>query len=101
MPSHRYVDLSSRGRIKGFSGKSKNGDLVGGAIPLLLKNIIKEPIKGGALQQDEGKANIMVGAITQVPTPKYSGGELLNSVSKLKFGKGMKRKSDQNIKFLF
>ena len=99
MPSHRYVDLSSRGRIKGFSGKSKN--VIGGAIPLLLKNIIKEPIKGGALQQDEGKANIMVGTISQIPTPKYSGGELLNSVSKLKFGKGMKRKSDQNIKFLF
>ena len=102
MPSHRYVDLSSRGRIKGFSGKAKNGDLIGGAIPLLLKNIIKEPIKGGALQQDEGKANIMVGTITQTPTPKYSGGELLNSVSKLKFGKGMKRKDkESNIKFLF
>ena len=97
MQSHRYVDLSSRGRIKGFSGKS-----VGGAIPLLLKNVIKEPIKGGALQQDEGKANIMVGTITQTPTPKYSGGELLNSVSKLKFGKGMKRKDkESNIKFLF
>ena len=66
MPSDRYVDISSRGRTKGFSGKSKSGDLIGGAIPLLLKNIIKEPIKGGALQQDEGKANIMVGTLSLI-----------------------------------
>ena len=106
MPSHKFVDISARGRSKGFSGLSKNAGLVGGAVPMLLKNIIKEPIKGGALQE-KGKSNIMVGTVTaSVPTPtteklKTGNGELLSSMSKLKLGKGIKKKSDQNIKFLF
>jgi hypothetical protein len=70
-----------------------------------LKNIIREPIKGGALQE-EGKSNIMVGTVTASvpsPTPKLTtgSGELLSSMKKLKLGKGMKKKADQNIKFLF
>ena len=106
MPSSKYVDISARGRSKGFIGVSKNAGLVGGNTPLLLKNIIREPIKGGALQE-QGKSNIMVGTITaSVPSPTEKittgNGELLSSISKLKLGKGVKRKNDQsNIKFLF
>ena len=109
MPSHRFVDLSARGRSKGFTGTSKNAGLVGGAVPLLLKNVIREPIKGGALQE-KGKSNIMVGTVTaSVPSPTPTekittgNGELLSSISKLKLGKGVKKKEDQksNIKFLF
>ena len=108
MPSSKYVDISARGRSKGFSGLSKNAGLVGGAVPLLLKNIIREPIKGGALQE-QGKSNIMVGTVTaSVPSPTPTqkittgNGELLSSISKLKLGKGIKKKADQsNIKFLF
>jgi len=104
MPSHRYIDISSRGHSKGFSGVSKNAGVLGGAVPHLLKNIIREPIKGGALQE-QGKSNIMVGTVTaSVPSPKLTtgSGELLSSMKKLKLGKGMKKKADQsNIKFLF
>ena len=102
MPSHRYIDISSRGHSKGFSGVSKNAGVLGGAVPHLLKNIIREPIKGGALQE-EGKSNIMVGTVTaSVPSPKLTtgSGELLSSMKKLKLGKGMKTKNE-NIKFLF
>jgi len=106
MPSHRYVDISARGRSKGFSGVSKSAGVLGGAVPHLLKNIIKEPIKGGALQEP-GKSNIMVGTVTAsvpspTPTPKLTtgSGELLSSMQRLKLGKGMKKK-DENIKFLF
>jgi hypothetical protein len=88
--------------MKGFStGKS---DLVGGAVPLLLKNsILKTPIKGGALTEPS-KSNIMVGTITSSApiVGKTSGGELLNNIAKLKFGKGVKlRKDQENIKFIF
>ena len=90
--------------MKGFNtGKS---DLVGGTVPLLLKNsILKTPIKGGAINEPS-KSNIMVGTITSsVPTnvvSKTSGGELLNSMARLKFGKGVKsRKDESNIKFIF
>ena len=107
MPSHRYVDISARGRSKGFSGVSKSAGVLGGAVPMLLKNIIKEPIKGGALQE-QGKSNIMVGTVTASvpspnPTPKLTtgSGELLSSMQRLKLGKGIKKKADQNIKFLF
>ena len=106
MPSHRFVDISARGRSKGFSGVSRNAGLLGGAVPMLLKNIIKEPIKGGALQE-QGKSNIMVGTVTAsvptpTPTPKLTtgNGELLSSIQRLKLGKGVKRK-DENINFLF
>ena len=107
MPSHKFVDITARGRSKGFSGLSKNAGLLGGDVPMLLKNIIKEPIKGGALQE-KGKSNIMVGTVTaSVPSPNPSeklttgNGELLSSMQRLKLGKGIKKKSDQNIKFLF
>jgi hypothetical protein len=104
MPSHRYVDISARGLSKGFSGVSKSAGVLGGAVPHLLKNIIREPIKGGALQEP-GKSNIMVGTVTASvpsPTPKLTtgSGELLSSMKRLKLGKGMKKK-DENIKFLF
>ena len=107
MPSHKFVDISARGRSKGFSGVSRNAGLLGGAVPMLLKNIIKEPIKGGALQE-KGKSNIMVGTVTaSVPSAKPTeklttgNGELFSSISKLKLGKGMKKKNEGNIKFLF
>ena len=104
MPSSRYVPMTSGNRMKGFSsGKS---DLVGGAVPLLLKNsILKTPIKGGAINE-KSKSNIMVGTITSsVPTnvvSKIEGGELLNSMARLRFGKGViKSRKDDNIKFIF
>ena len=105
MTSSRYVPMTSGNRMKGFSsGKS---DLVGGAVPLLLKNsILKTPIKGGALNE-QSKSNIMVGTITSsVPTnvvSKIEGGELLNSMARLRFGKGVKSRNDadSNIKFIF
>ena len=106
MPTSRYVPMTSGNRMKGFSSTGKSSDLVGGAVPLLLKNsILKTPIKGGALNEPS-KANIMVGTITaSVPTnvvSKTVGGELLNSIAKLRFGKGVKSRKDQeNIKFIF
>jgi len=107
MPSHKFVDISAKGRSKGFSTVSRNAGLLGGDVPMLLKNIIKEPIKGGALQE-KGKSNIMVGTVTASvsspnPTEKLTtgNGELLSSMQRLKLGKGIKKKSDQNIKFLF
>ena len=104
MPSSSYVPMSNRGFIKGFSKQT-----VGGEIPLLLSKIIKEPIKGGALEEP-AKSNIMVGQITKsIVTPeraatteiKSVGGELLNNLSKLKFGKGTKSRKDENVKFIF
>jgi len=106
MPSSRYVPMTSGNRMKGLSSTGKSSDLVGGAVPLLLKNsILKTPIKGGALNEPS-KANIMVGTITaSVPTnvvSKAVGGELLNSIAKLRFGKGVKRKeAESNIRFIF
>ena len=104
MPSSRYVPMTSGNRMKGFSSTGKSSDLVGGAVPLLLKNsILKTPIKGGALNEPS-KSNIMVGTITSSApiVGKTSGGELLNSISRLKFGKGVKlRKDQENIKFIF
>ena len=97
MPSSRYIAVDSHSRIPSF-----HKNIYGGAAPLLLKNIIRQPIiKGGDL--DGGKSNrVIVGTVcSPVNIPKSSGGELLNSIQNLKFGKGAKRKSDQNIKFLF
>ena len=59
MPSSMYVPMTSRGRISGFSKNT-----VGGAVPLLLSKIIKEPIKGGSLEE-QPRSNIMVGVITK------------------------------------
>ena len=104
MPSSSYVPMSNRGMVRGFSKQT-----VGGEIPLLLSKIIKEPIKGGALEEPV-RSNIMVGQITKsIVTPeraatteiKSVGGELLNNLSKLKFGKGTKSRKDENIKFIF
>ena len=101
MPSSSYVPTTSRGRISGFSKNT-----VGGAVPLLLSKIVKEPIKGGALQE-ESMSNRMVGMITKttaMPEKAASrsvGGELLNNLSKLKFGTGSKTRKDENIRFIF
>ena len=107
MPSSKYIPTSSRGRIIGLSSTGKSSDIVGGAVPLLLKNsILKTTIKGGAINEPS-RSNIMVGTVTSsVPTrvleKTVSGGELLSNMQKLKFGKGVKsRKSEENIRFLF
>jgi len=96
--------MTSGNRMKGLSTTGKSSDLVGGAVPLLLKNsILKKPIKGGALNE-ASKSNIMVGTITSsapIVSKTASGGELLNSISRLKFGKGVKLRKDDNIKFIF
>ena len=97
MPSSKYIAVDSHLRIPLFY---KN--IYGGAAPLLLKNIIRQPIiKGGDL--DGGKSNrVIVGTVcSPVNIPKSSGGELLNSIQNLKFGKGAKKRSSDNIKFLF
>ena len=101
MPSSSYVPTTSRGRISGFSKNT-----VGGAVPLLLSKIVKEPIQGGALQE-ESMSNRMVGMITKttaMPEKAASrsvGGELLNNLSKLKFGTGSKTRNQENIRFIF
>ena len=99
MPSNKYVSLSSKGYMNSHSTTNKSNHLAGGAVPLLLKNLIKTPIKGSGVNE-QPKSNIMVGTITS--TAKTSkGGELLNSIQNLKFGKGAKSRKDQNIKFIF
>ena len=78
-------------------------------MPLLLTKIIKEPIKGGALEE-KPRSNMMVGTITKsIATPertanteiKSIGGELVSNLSKLKFSKGGKTRNQENIKFIF
>ena len=103
MPSGKYVAVSPRGRMQSFSNTSKNNQMVGGEVPLLLKNLIKTPISGAGMNEG-GKSNIMVGMITQQSTPassKMRGGELLNNLQKLKFGKGKANRNEANIKFVF
>ena len=82
MPSPQYVSMTSRGRIKSFSENRKGSDLIGGGVPLLLNRIIKEPIKGGAI--DVPRTSIIldrtvISSNTQKPT---RGGESLNSIQK-------------------
>ena len=105
MPSLSYIPTTKGNRIRGYSSTGKSSDLVGGAVPLLLKNsILKEPVTGGALNE-KPRSNIMVGTITaSVPTKavaKTSGGELLSKIQNLKFGKSVKSRKEENIKFLF
>ena len=104
MPSSSYVPVSNRGFVKGFQKQN-----VGGAIPLLLSKIIKEPIVGGALEE-KPRSNMMIGQVTKsIVTPertattsvKTVGGELVNNLSKLKFSKGGKSRENQNIKFIY
>ena len=104
MPSSSYVPTSNRGMVRGFSKQT-----VGGEISLLLSKIIKEPIKGGALEEPV-RSNIMVGQITKsIATPERSattsvksiGGELVSNLSKLKFSKGAKSRQDANIRFIY
>ena len=107
MTSGRYVAITPKGRITSFSSTVKNNQIVGGEVPLLLKNLIKTPIQGSGLES--GKSNIMVGMITQPSTPSPStsssrlttGGELLDSLQKLRFGKGKGNRKDSNIRFVF
>ena len=97
MPSSKYVAIDSHARIPSF-----HKNIYGGSASVLLKNIIREPIKGGALN-DEGKSNkVIVGTVCSPSSiPRNYGGELLNNIQNLKFGKGVKKRSESNIKFLF
>ena len=104
MPSSSYFPVSNRGMVKGYSRQT-----LGGEIPLLLTKIIKEPIKGGALEEPV-RSNIMVGQITKsIATPERTattsvrsiGGELVNNLSKLKFSKGEKSRNQENIRFIY
>ena len=104
MPSSSYVPMTNRGMVKGFSRQT-----LGDEVPLLLTKIIKEPIKGGALEEP-ARSNRMVGTITKsIATPertattsvKSVGGELLTNLSKLKFSKGGKTREESNIKFIY
>ena len=101
MTSSKFVGVSSKGRILSHSSTNKSSNRAGGAVPLLLKNLIKTPIKGGSVEV--GKSNIQVGTITSGQPQKRSssGGELLNSMKNLIFGKGLKIRKDENIKFIF
>ena len=98
MPSNKYVGFTSKGYINSHSTTNKSSHLAGGAVPLLLKNLIKTPIKGSGIEQP--KSNIQVGMIT-APSKVSKGGELLNSMQNLKFGKGAKKRNESNIKFIF
>ena len=98
MPSTKYVGLSSKGYMNSHSTTNKSSNLAGGAVPLLLKNLIKTPIKGSGVEQ--ARSNMQVGMIT-TPSKISNGGELLNSMKNLKFGKGAKNRKDDNIKFIF
>jgi hypothetical protein len=104
MPSSSYIPVSNRGLVKGFSKQN-----VGGAVPLLLSKIIKEPIRGGALEE-KPRSNMMIGQVTKsIVTPertattsvKTVGGELVNNLSKLKFSKGGKTRENSNIRFIY
>ena len=65
MPSSSYIPVSNRGLVKGFSKQN-----VGGAGPLLLSKIIKEPIRGGALEE-KPRSNMMIGqVIKSIVTPE-------------------------------
>jgi hypothetical protein len=99
MPSNKYVGSTSKGYINSHSTTNKSSYLAGGAVPLLLKNLIKTPIKGSGVNE-QPKSNIMVGTITST-TKTSKGGELLNSMQNLKFGKGAKKRNESNIKFIF
>ena len=103
MPSSKYVAISPKGRMQSFSTTVKNNQMVGGEVPMLLKNLIKTPISGGSI--NEGKSNIIVGMITQpsvsVSSKMRTGGELLNNLQNLKFGKGKANRNQSNIKFVF
>ena len=82
MPSPQYVSMTSRGRIRSFSEKRKGSDLIGGGVPLFLNRIIKEPIKGGAINVPRTSI-ILVGTVTSSNTQQPTrGGELLNSIQK-------------------
>ena len=105
MTSSKYVAMSPHGRILSFSETTKNNQMVGGAVPVLLKHLIKTPVTGAGLES--GKSNIMVGMITNPSTPSIStprvttGGELLNNLQKLRFGKGKANRKESNIRFVF
>ena len=94
MPSSQYVGMTSHGWIKYFCTNTKGYDFIGGGVSLLLNRIIKEPIKGGAIDVPRA-SNISVGTVTSSTssTPPAKRGELLNSLQKLKFGKGTKPRS--------
>ena len=109
MTSGKYVAITPKGRLLSFSETTKNNQMVGGAVPLLLKNLIKTPVTGSGLESG-GKSNIMVGMITTPSTPSTpspstarvtTGGELLNNLQKLRFGKGKANRKDSNIRFVF
>ena len=108
MTSGKYVAITPKGRLLSFSETTKNNQMVGGAVPLLLKNLIKTPVTGSGLES--GKSNIMVGMITSPSTPSTpststprvtTGGELLNNLQKLRFGKGKANRKESNIRFVF
>ena len=106
MTSGKYVAMSPHGRILSFSETTKNNQMVGGAVPVLLKHLIKTPVTGAGINES-GKSNIMVGMITTPSTPSpttarvTTGGELLNNLQKLRFGKGKANRNESNIKFVF
>ena len=108
MTSSKYVAITPKGRLLSFSETTKNNQMVGGAVPPLLKNLIKTPVTGSGLES--AKSNIMVGMITTPSTPSTpspstarvtTGGELLNNLQKLRFGKGKANRKESNIRFVF
>lgn len=102
MPSSKYVAISSKGRLPSLSETNKSSQIAGGAVTLLLKNIVKNPITTGAGFNEPRTSNIMVGMITPQPSSKVTtGGELLNKLENLRFGKGKANRKESNIKFIF
>ena len=87
MPSSSFVKINGRGFIPS-TRQGMNTCTIGGAIPLLLNKIIRNPpLKGGSLGT---MANTPVGIIS--PPPVCSrGGELLNGLNQISFDKNVKK----------
>lgn len=96
MVSSKFIKTSKNGYIQ----STHSNKHIGGAVPLLLNKIIRDPIKGGSLSamNESGKSNRMVGIIS---TPSIStGGDLLRTMENLRFNKKSKPRQNENIRFI-
>ena len=86
MPSHKFVPVR-RGHV------NMRGMRVGGAVPILLNSVKKQPEKGGELS-----SNKIVGIVSPPPpSAVLKGGQLLKHIN---FGHAHKKDSER-IKFIF
>ena len=102
MPSPSFVKVNRSGFVPSTRQGAK-GYTVGGAIPLLLNKIVRNPeIKGGSLDGGKASANTPVGIISPPSSTVASrGGDLLNGLNQISFDKNIKKNKRDNIKFIF